>query len=37
MKLVGDDGHTNVLYVLFLISFVVIINWILLQVSTLVS
>jgi hypothetical protein len=33
MNVVGEDGHTNATYVFFLISYVVIINWILLQVT----
>jgi hypothetical protein len=34
MSAVREDGHTNALYVFYLISYVVIINWILLQVET---
>ncbi len=34
MNVVREDGHTNALYVFFLISYVVIINWILLQVHS---
>ena len=33
MSPVSEDGNTNTLYVIFLISYVVIINWILLQVA----
>ena len=29
---VNEDGHTNALYLTYLISYVVIVNWILLQV-----
>ncbi len=32
MSVVDKDGHTNASYVFFLISYVVIVNWILLQV-----
>jgi hypothetical protein len=34
MHVVGDHGHTNSIYVFYLISFVVIVNWILLQVAS---
>ncbi len=30
---VNEDGHTNALYLFYLISYVVIVNWILLQVA----
>ena len=34
MNVVREDGDTNVAYVFFLMSYVVVVNWVLLQVVT---